>query len=258
MSKTRIPYAAGSDGESWPVVTGCSFGCGFCWARAIYHRFGRSFVPTFHADALEAPQHWRRPRRVLVAFTGDLWDRAITNEEIVEVFVAMACAPRHTYLTLTKSAERMFRWSEWLRSLGGIATWARAACLAGLENTKVPDVFPHWVGVSVTNQAEAKERAKWLLRFPAATHWLSCEPLRGPIDLEPLRYHLTRPGEPGINWVVAAGQSGQKAVPLKLKWVRALRDACAECDGAAFMFKDQTGFPPLDGVVHDACPWMRQ
>ena len=79
---TRIPYAnlGGAKGENWPCVQGCSgvdesgveLRCKpICWMRDINHRFARSVEPTFHPEHLADPFHWREPRRILVAFTGD-------------------------------------------------------------------------------------------------------------------------------------------------------------------------------------------
>lgn len=228
---TAIPYLD----VNWPISTGClpDFPCWHrCWARAMAHRFHRPFAPAFHPERLVDPMRWRRPRDVGVAFTGDLFAEGIKDEEIATTFGVMGGVSRHRYVVITKRAERMAR-------------------VTGLLHSVPANVV---LLVSASNQVEVKERAKWLLRCPATTRGLSLEPLIGPVDLSPLRYHLTRPGESGINWVVTAAESGPRARPLKLAWVRKIRDDCAEYDGAIFTYKDQRGFPRLDGVRHDAGP----
>ena len=50
-----------------------------------------------------------------------------------------------------------------------------------------------------------------------------------------------------LDWVVCAAESGPKARPLDLDWARDLRDQCAK-GKVPFTFKNQTGYPPLDGV----------
>src|SRR5512143_2231910 len=105
---TAIPYLD----ENWPIVTGCvpEFPCWKrCWARGMAHRFGRDFTPTFHPDKLVQPMRWRKPRRVGVAFTGDLFADGITDYDIATVFGAMGGVSRHQYFIITKRAERMFR-----------------------------------------------------------------------------------------------------------------------------------------------------
>lgn len=56
----------------------------------------------------------------------------------------------------------------------------------------------------------------------------------------------------GIDWVIAGAESGHRARPMNLDWVREIRDAC-EAHGAAFFFKQDAdrgrkiGTPELDG-----------
>ena len=261
---SAIPYLD----VNWPVTTGClpDFPCWQrCWARAMDHRFAHvgnvvgTFKPTFHAGRLAQPLHWRKPRRVGVAFTGDLFVDGITDEQIAAVFGVMAACPQHTFYVITKRAERMAAWFardvDWPAECGEAASSALGeggfTAIAYLPLAwPLPNVV---LLVSVSTEPEAEERIKWLLRCPAAVHGVSAEPLLGPIDFGRLRYHLTRPGTEGVNWVVAAAESGPRARPLNLDWVRKIRDDCAE-NGCAFSFKNQTGYPPLDGVVHNALP----
>jgi protein gp37 len=115
--------------------------------------------------------------------------------------------------------------------------------------------FPRnvWLGTSVEDQTSADERIPQLLAVPAAVHFLSCEPLLGPVDLNGpadqdghrrrLTYWLTGRPEWGatettatglqlssletgakIGWVIAGGESGRKARPVDQLWVRSLRD----------------------------------
>lgn len=255
MGKTSIPYG-GPNGESWSPVTGCSRGCAYCWSRTLAHRFHRSFVPTFHSSRLTDPLRWRKPRRVLVCFNGDLFDRKISNEEIAAIYNVMATTSRHVFLILTKQAARMAEWYEWVAKF---RRYARDACRRVPESFGgVPWPLPNaWVGVSCTNQADADARIPGLLRCPAEVHWLSAEPLLGAIDLSrPYR----NPGWPcdetlvfGLDWVVTGFQSGVGAPTENLEHARKLRDACA-AERVPFMFKDPTGFPYLDGHIHGAMP----
>jgi protein gp37 len=223
VSKTAIPYAE----ESWSPVTGCSFGCKWCWSAALAHRFGRSFKPTFHADVLAQPLHWKKPRKVLVCFNGDLFGPEITGPQIESVFNVMAACVQHTFLVLTKRAGLMAEW------FANAATWT---------DPPLPNV---WLGVSVTNQADADDRIPHLLKCPAAVRWVSAEPLRSDVNLLDCLED--------IDWVAAGAMSGPRAVPCDLDWARQLRDDCAAA-GVPFAWKNPTGYPLLDGVVHDALP----
>ena len=125
-----------------------------------------------------------------------------------------------------------------------------------------------WLGVSVTNQADADERIPHLLRCPAAVRWVSAEPLLGPLDLThgytlPPEECVCVPDEKqpwlaGLDWVAAGFQSGPRAPESKpLTAARSLRDQCSVA-GVYFAWKNPTGFPPLDGVVHNAMPKVDQ
>jgi protein gp37 len=91
----------------------------------------------------------------------------------------------------------------------------------------LPDV---WIGTSIEND-DYTWRADFLRRIPAATRFLSLEPLLGPLpslDLD------------GIHWVIAGGESGPGHGTLDLAWARDIRDRCASKD-VAFFFKSLAG-----------------
>ena len=82
-----------------------------------------------------------------------------------------------------------------------------------------------WIGVSVENQRWVS-RIDDLRKVPASIRFLSCEPLLGALDLD----------LQGIEWVIAGGESGHHARPMKLQWATDLRDQCLR-DGVPFFFK---------------------
>ena len=91
-----------------------------------------------------------------------------------------------------------------------------------------------------------------LRAVPAATRFLSLEPLLGPLP----SLDLT-----GIDWVIAGGESGPGHRPIDLDWIRDLRDRCA-AQGIAFFFKQVGGATPkaggreLDGRTWDQMPTL--
>jgi len=106
-----------------------------------------------------------------------------------------------------------------------------------------------WVGASTEDQATADERIPWLMQLPAAVRFLSVEPMLGPV----------RSDLAGIAWVIAGCESGRRARPMDLAWVRSLRDQCAAA-GVPFFFKQAmegknlVSLPVLDGKVWDEFP----
>lgn len=198
----------------WNPITGCdataiSPGCDNCWARVMSARFGPScrccvFKPTFHPERLDAPKHWRKPRIVPTCFMGD-WMAGniipdpgfILPQHIYRVYYRMVNSNTHTYLTLTKRADK-------LSALFSI----------------VKPVSNIWLGVSAENQECYDKRALKLSGLAAfGWHtWLSIEPILGPIALDRL---CTRP-----SWLVVGCESGPRRRPCQLEWVRDIVQQC--------------------------------
>ena len=95
------------------------------------------------------------------------------------------------------------------------------------------DTWPRnvWIGTTAENQRWATKRIPVLLALPARVRFLSCEPLLGPLDITPWLMGSRR-----IDWVIAGGESGQKARPMNPDWARSLRDQCARNE-VPFHFK---------------------
>ena len=219
--------------ETWNPVTGCSHvsdGCKNCYAEGIAKRFsGRNGFPVFqpwtarnaahnvvlHPERLDAPLHWRKPRRVFVNSMSDLFHDQVPEEFIERIFDVMRCETQHTFQVLTKRPERM-------RDI------ARREVA---ENGYLPNNI--WLGVSAEDQATADERIPVLLDTPAAIRFVSAEPLLRPIDLE--RY-------PSLDWVIVGGESGHGARPCDLAWIRNIVEQCKAA--AVPVFVKQLGSAP--------------
>lgn len=222
---------------TWNPVTGCtevSPGCDHCYARTFSERFRG--VPSHHFEQgfdlrvwptrLEAPLHWRRPRRIFVNSMSDLFHQGVSDEFIQQVFDIMNQANWHTYQILTKRSDRLMR-------MGSRLQWA-----------------PHiWVGVSIESR-DYLWRVEQLRRVPAMVRFLSAEPLiadLGDLDLD------------GIHWVITGGESGPRHRLCDPKWVRSIRDQCVS-EGVAFFHKQWGGRTPktggriLDGRTWDQFP----
>lgn len=227
----------------------------------------------FNESMLLDPLKWRRPRMIFVCAHGDLFAENVPDEWIDRVFAVMALAPQHTFQVLTKRPERMRDYVEHV--CNGRARYTKWAS-RGLEIAKaaqaaetVPPMWPLpnvWLGVSVEDQKRAEERIPKLLDTPAAIRWISAEPLLGPIDLTDAcqgnwffdalrgtRWHddpdcalQTEKFSPGLDWVVAGGESGHGARPMHPDWARSLRDQCAAA-GISFLFKQWGEFGPAFG-----------
>jgi protein gp37 len=242
--------------------------------------FGREFTDVaVHPDRLDAPLRWTKPRKVFVNSMSDLFHDDVPDAFIDQVFAVMALSKRHTFQILTKRPHRML---SYMTGLGKSAKRLDdAARRLGytlefdgqyLVSWPLPNV---WLGVSAEDQEAADARIPLLLKTPAAVRWVSAEPLLGPVDLNRIcvfnSASLGRfvdailghqwdesahegggsppesdlPDEPRIDWVVVGGESGPKARPMQLDWVRGLRDQC-ERAGVPFLFKQWGEWLPID------------
>ena len=208
--KTNIAWCD----STWSPMTGCtaiSAGCMHCYAKRMAGKLQRrgtakyrnGFAPTVHLDDLEEPKHWRKPRKVFVCSMGDLFHELIPTEFIQRVIAVMEACPHHTFLLLTKRADRL-------------AAIAR------------PGVLPAnaWAGVSVENRATLW-RLDRLRDVFAVRRFVSFEPLLedvGQVDLT------------GIHWVIAGGETGIGARPLDTPVVEALLTR-TKFYGLPFFFK---------------------
>ena len=86
-----------------------------------------------------------------------------------------------------------------------------------------------WIGTSVENQDQYDKRVEHLLNIPAAVHFISAEPLLGPIDMDLSgRWYGRDSLNEMVNWVIVGGESGPNARPMHPDWVRSIRDQCQE------------------------------
>jgi protein gp37 len=245
MMSTKIEWAD----VTWNPVTGCtavSEGCAHCYAERMAHRlagrFGypaqpHEFDVTLHEDRLEEPLHWRKARRVFVCSMSDLFHPDVPEDYIWRVIETCWKAKPHTFMILTKRSARM------LDVLSKSMWW--------LNDT--PDNI--WLGVTVENQARADERIPILLEIPAPVHFVSIEPMLGPVTLqggnvpedpdgpwsedEPsydFAYLRGVSNDRRIDWVIAGGETGPGARLMKREWAESLLDQCQSA-GVPFFYK---------------------
>lgn len=264
-NRTRIEWTRGDDGTpgaTWNPITGCtkvSPGCDHCYAETFTERFrgtqGHYFEAGFDVqlrpDKLTDPLRWSRPRRVFVNSMSDLFHDAIPDDYIAQVWAVMAATGAHTYQILTKRPGRMrsllnsavFRQTVAEHHLCIIESrFGRAISSASEVVWPLPNV---WLGVSAENQRWADVRIPVLLDTPAATRFVSAEPLLGPIDLND---HTVR-----LDWVIAGGESGPGARVMHPEWARRLRDQCTTA-GTAFFFKQWGAWRPLQPDENPTSP----
>jgi len=224
MNKTKIEWAT----AVWNPVTGCtkvSEGCRNCYAEGIANRFWgeRKFTDVRCLPyRLKQPAKLKGHQRVFVNSMSDIFHNRVEYEFIKDIWSVMLANPQHTFMILTKRADRMAETVDLLLRDGfGV----------------LPNI---WMGVSAENQQAYDERAPYLLQTPAAVRFLSLEPLLSAIDLallgtiphsKPYSIVVSK-----IDWVIVGGESGTRARPMHPNWVRSIRDQCQEAN-VPFFFK---------------------
>ena len=245
--------------HTWNPWQGCrkvSPGCKNCYAeRLVEDRMGKDFneIRRSVRTTFNAPLRWGASiAKRLEHHSSDAIDRELVftcsisdffieeaDEWRDEAWEIIRRTPHLTYQILTKRPERInyflpHRWG---------AGW--------------PNV---WLGTSVENQKYAEMRIPQLVSVPAVVHFLSCEPLLGPIDFT----HALRYENPewlkdhgylrDIEWVIAGGESGPGFRPMDPSWARDIRAQCATVD-VPFFYKQGNGIHSEMNTLLDGKEW---
>lgn len=229
----------------WTGCTKVSAGCANCYAESWSKRSGVvKWGPggtrrKTSASNWQQPLKWNREaeqagerRRVFCASLADVFeDREELREWREELWDLISECSNLDWLLLTKRPENIGRMMGWFDE----------------------DMPSHvWLGTSVENQDAADMRIPHLLRAPAAVHFLSCEPLLGPVNLaKPYGKWHEELVQPGIDWVIVGGESGHGARLCDVKDVYAIVRQCHEANVACFV--KQLGARPWIDRNHPEC-----
>lgn len=217
-ANSKIQWCDHSFNPWWGCVR-VSPACRFCYADTQAARYGHQLWRANGERRMLSDQHWRqplkwnreaqaagRPALVFCASMADVFeDRRDLDAPRHRLWQLIDNTPWLTWQLLTKRPENVARLAPW--------------------NDNWPANI--WLGTSVETQRFAEQRIPVLLDSPAKLHFLSCEPLLGPVDLIPWAA--------GIPWVIAGGESGPKSRPTNLDWFRDLRDQCAAAGTSLFV-----------------------
>jgi protein gp37 len=247
---------------TWNAIRGCSRcspGCFHCYAEVTGGRFCGPGLPyegliritssgphwtgkvSVIEKHLEDPVRWHRPRMIFVNSMSDLFHENLGDMDIALLYSVMLAADWHIYQTLTKRADRK---AEWFRKYTPADCYVAAQTECNVHPASDPfktaallrikdhkGTFPKswsevrhiWDGVSMENQEWADKRMAHHLSTPLPMHWVSAEPLLGPINLDVFLSKLNWGEGPkewpdglgALNWVVVGGESGTGRVPAK-------------------------------------------
>jgi protein gp37 len=195
----------------WRGCTRVSPGCAYCYMFTAQERYGRDPNIVTRTKTWNDPIRWEREaaaaRRIDLVFTCSWsdWFHVDADPWRDEAWAVIRRCPHLTFQILTKRHER-------------IADHLPADWGAGYPNV--------WLGVSIENDRFV-HRADALRTVPAVVHFLSLEPLLGPLP----SLNLTN-----IQWVITGGESGADFRPMDHAWCRDIRDRCV-AQGIAYFQK---------------------
>jgi len=203
--------------------------CAHCYAEAWAKRVGKQVWGKEANRRFFGEEHWRQPlvwnrnasamglrQRVFCASMADIFEERPDLDLFRErLWRTIEDTPALDWLLLTKRPEQVRRMVPWSYD------WPRNV----------------WLGTTVENQTWAQRRLSALVAQPAKIHFLSCEPLLGPVNL--------RSWMPYIDWVIAGGESGPRSRPMHPIWAQGLRDQCVEA-GVPFHFKQWGDWKPTN------------
>lgn len=225
--------------HTWNPWVGCakvSDGCKFCYAEAdMDHRRHFAKWGPNGSRVRTSPTYWKQPiawdkeaardgirRKVFCASLADVFeDFPGLDDYRDDLWNLIGRCKNLDWLILTKRPENIRRMLPVEDQVGMSCHW------------------PHiWLGTSAEDQETFDTRRLWLASAPAALRFLSIEPLLGPIRSE--SWHR-------IDWVILGGESGPKARPCHLEWLRSIKGDCERARVPVFV-KQLGSEPHLNGM----------
>lgn len=236
----------------WVGCTKVSPACDHCYAEGWAKRTGQPHLWNGQRRRTQSG-NWKQPikwdtaaavegKRALIfcASLADVFDNQADPEWRADLWRLIEVTPNLDWLLLTKRPQNI------------------ANMLPGDWRDGYPNV---WLGTTVENQEEANRRIPHLLAVPAKVHFLSCEPLLGPVDLRRVSTFRFRGAEvldaltgtlegmfgdycatrlPPIDWVIVGGESGAGAREMFQPHAEDLALQC-EATSRAFFMKQMGG-----------------
>lgn len=225
----------------WWGCSKVSEGCKFCYAEAFSKRYGHDIWGINKNRRLMSDAHWQEPikwdkmakkegirYRVFCASMADVFEENAPAGQLERLWNVIRQTPNLDWQLLTKRPHR-------------IAENLPADWKNGYENV--------WLGTSVEDD-RVIYRIDYLISVPAIIHFISVEPLLGPLSNLPLEC---------IDWVIVGGESGHGARPMNSAWVIDIKEQCQKAN-VAFFFKQWGGTNKnkagrlLEGKHYDELP----
>jgi protein gp37 len=207
----------------WVGCTNVSPGCDHCYAEAWSKRSGlvkwgkhprrrtseaywRAPLKWQAAAASHFAQHGRR-QRVFCASLADVFDNQVNPTWRADLFNLIVSTPALDWLLLTKRPQNI------------VKMLPKAWPDEGIHNV--------WLGTTAEDQTRFDQRWPVLSSIPAVVRFISYEPAIGPV-------RLNRAMDVQPDWLIAGGESGHGARPMRAEWMRNIISDCEKLGVAPF------------------------
>lgn len=216
-SETKIQWTHHTFNPWWGCVR-VAQGCKNCYAESTANRWGMKIWGPKSDRRFFADKHWNEPRKwnVLAAqsesrakvFCGSMCDVCEDRPDLVE--------PRKRLRDLIESTP----WLDWQL----LTKRPENFDLFGWGNAWPANV---WAGTSAAIQSELDTNVTQLQTHAARIHFLSLEPLVGPIEMTGRALD--------VDWVIVGGESGPGARPCNIDWIRSIVSQCKAASVPVFV-----------------------
>ena len=201
MQSTKIewvknPNNATQGYTSNPVKGKCPIACSYCYARALYDRFGWDKTIRFDVEELLAIEKHKKPAGIFLGSTFELfWDN-LERFWQDSIFRTIRNCPQHRFYFLTKQPQNLSKFS--------------------------PFPLNCWVGITVTEKSKLLIALDALDDIQCKVRYLSFEPLLSDFHIPDLDILLGGT----IDWVIIGGQTGKHRFNPPEEWIKEIEDAC--------------------------------
>ncbi len=224
----------------WIGCTPVSPGCDHCYAETLAVQKGWAEWGHGKPRHLMSEATWRNPykwnrevakggtrNKVFCASLADVFDEEAPDSELPKLWAVIRATPLLRWQILTKRPNRI-------------------ASVLPDDLKGAPNI---WLGVSIEDAHISRlRRIEHLINNPAAVHFLSVEPLLGPIPNLPLT---------DIEWVIIGGESGPEFRPMDFDWFHQVVEQVQAAHVPLFVKQDSARRSGQKGRIPDDL-WIKE